>query len=116
MHGALQYLREAFGLPVPETTLAELGNAPTTWMERWEQRRALRPHRLGDGFVVLWDIHRGLRKGDHHAPIPPGYLSFVSDDLELTRRREIVPHVARGLHRGAARRVHSGRDRHEHAE
>jgi hypothetical protein len=108
MHGALRYLRDAFALPVPETTLAALRAVPTTWMERWEQKRALRPQRLGDGYMVLWDIHRGLRKGSHDAPNPGGYLSFLSDDRELTRRWELGPYVVRRLYREARARRSAG--------
>jgi hypothetical protein len=68
MSSALQYLRDTFELPVPEAILAELRAVPTTWIERWEHKRAFRPHRLGDGFMVPWGIHRGLRTGGHDAP------------------------------------------------
>jgi hypothetical protein len=102
MHGALRYLRDAFELPVPDRTLAELRTVPTTRAERWGQKLAFRRHRLGDGFVTLWDLYRRLRKGEHDSPIPDGYLLFVSDNLGLARRREIVPHVARGLHRASS--------------
>ena len=100
----LRYLCDGFGVGVPERVLAVLDAVPATARERVVHRVAGFEPAHGGAVVKLWDRHRRLRTIEHDGPMPDGFLEMLAAHWSLSRRRQIVPQLARRSLAIAARR------------
>lgn len=101
---ALGLLRERFGVGVPDDVLAALRAVRATPRERFVHRvRGFAPAH-GAPLVRLWDRYRRLRSTVHDCPVPGDFPEMLAAHWRLSRRRELVPQLARRSLAIAARR------------
>jgi hypothetical protein len=100
---ALSYLREEFGLAVPEAALVRLRKAPTSRHERAAFRAASRPDNPLRTVQMAWDRYRRLRDLDTGAPRPRGFISFARRFWGLESAWQLPVHAGRALSRRRGR-------------
>jgi Uncharacterised nucleotidyltransferase len=104
---ALAYLREEFGVAVPEATLARLRHASASRHERAAFEAACRPDSPLRTLRMAWDRYRRLRDLDTGAPQPGGFVSFARGFWGLESAWQLPLHATRAFSRrrapGAAR-------------
>jgi hypothetical protein len=105
---ALRHLREVVDAPVPDAVLEELRAAPSTLLERWAHREALRPPPSArKSLVLLYDRFRRLRAvGD--PDVPRTFAAFVTRSRGLEHVRQLPAHaLAKRLEHRRLRRTPS---------
>lgn len=100
---ALSYLREEFGLAVPESALGRLRAAPASRHERAAFRAACRPDSPLRTVQMAWDRYRRLRDLDTGAPKPSGFVSFARRFWGLDSAWQLPLHAGRALSRRRGR-------------
>jgi hypothetical protein len=100
---ALSYLREEFGLAVPEGVLGRLRAAPAWRHERAAFRAACRPDSPLRTLQMAWDRYRRLRDLDTGAPKPRGFVSFARRFWGLDSAWQLPLHAGRALSRRRGR-------------
>jgi putative nucleotidyltransferase-like protein len=96
---ALAYLREEFGVPVPEELLQQLDTAPASRHERIAFRAACRPDSPVRTLFMAWDRYRRLRDLDTGASRPAGFVSFARRFWGLGSAWQLPAHAGRALTR-----------------
>jgi hypothetical protein len=96
---ALAYLREEFGVEVPDTVLGQLKAAPTSRHERAAFRAAGRPDSPLRTLRMAWDRYRRLRDLDTGAPRPDGFPGFACRFWGVDSIWQLPPHAVRALSR-----------------
>jgi hypothetical protein len=103
---ALAYLRDEFGIAVPEQVLEQLGEVPVSRHERAAFRAACRPDSPLRTLQMAWDRYRRLRDLDTGAPRPAGFIQFARRFWDLESVWQLPLHSVRALSR---RREQGGR-------
>jgi hypothetical protein len=94
---ALAYLREEFGVAVPEATQERLRRAPSRRHERVAFRAACQPDSPLRTLRMAWDRYRRLRDLDTGAPRPASFVSFARSFWGLDSVWRLPLHVGRAL-------------------
>ncbi len=100
---ALSYLREEFGVAVPESALAHLAAAPVSRHERAAFRAACRPDSPTRTLQMAWDRYRRLRDLETGAPRPRGFVSFARRFWGLDSVWQLPLHAGRAISRRRGR-------------
>jgi hypothetical protein len=100
---ALSYLRDEFGLAVPDAALGQLRAAPVSRHERAAFRAACRPDSPLRTVQMAWDRYRRLRDLDTGAPKPGGFVSFARRFWGLDSAWQLPLHAGRALSRRRGR-------------
>jgi hypothetical protein len=104
---ALTYLRDEFGIAVPEEVPEQLREARVLRHERAAFRAACKPDSPSRTLQMAWDRYRRLRDLDTGSPRPAGFIQFAQRFWGLESIWQLPLHAAGALNRrrqlGAAR-------------
>ena len=106
MRESLEFLRTAFGAPIPEAVVADLRARPATRLEHLERRILSREHRLLGQLPVYWCHHLRAHDG---VPLPAAVATFaryLQHAWGLEALREVPRNaLARAVRRLGGRRL-----------